>query len=80
MLSFLPSKENQNMAQSGINKDRMSFWLGNVHRTLIERACETLETNKSELARRLIMLLDTPKENIRKMFGNEIDEFEHSPK
>jgi len=67
------------MAYKRIYDERMSFWVGENHKKLLQRACETLGLNMSAMARQLFLLLDRPKEDIRKMFGSEVDGYEYPP-
>jgi len=67
------------MAQNRTFDRRMSFWVGQDHRELLERACNTLGLNRSAMARQLFLFLDRPKEDIRKMFGEKVDGYEYPP-
>jgi hypothetical protein len=65
------------MAQYRTFDRRMSFWVGQEQGALLERACETLGFNRSEMARRLFLFLDRPKEDIRKIFGKKVNGYEY---
>ena len=60
--------------------ERITFWIGPIHKTLFERASKTLGINRSILARRMFLALDQPKENIIELFGKEIDGYKNPPK
>ena len=60
--------------------ERITFWIGPIHKELFERAGETLGINRSVLARRMFYFLDKPREEIIELFGKDVDGYKHPPK
>ncbi|MFK5893623.1 MAG: hypothetical protein QM504_10415 [Pseudomonadota bacterium] len=58
---------------------RVTFWVGEEHQKLIDRACETVGINRSEMARRLFLDLAMPKEDLMKNWNCEFGGYSKYP-
>ena len=77
---FMDAVSKKKKPQNRTFEKRVSFWVGYKHEKIIDSAGEILGLNRSELARKLFLFLDRPKEDIIKIFGSEVDEYEYPPK